>query len=237
VNLFLYAAGKSDWRNRLSSPYVAAPKGEPMGKVAVARVKYDGNWDPEPGAWGRFGRMFQWQTQFGVETRPVEMKDLAAGGEGPGVAHLTGTEAVKFTDAEVAAVKKFVEDGGVLLVDACGGAQAFNDSVRDALLGKAFPGVTGEKLPQDHPILRPAGEKDSLTPKVRAFVADASKDAGAGLSLIKAGKGFVVVSPLDVTTGLVGANAWGVAGYEPTSAQAIVRNVLLWAHGRQEGGQ
>src|SRR5207237_5346770 len=119
----LYAAGKNDWRNRLSSPYVAPPKGEPMGKVEVARVKYDGNWDPEPGAWGRMGRMFRWQTQFGVETKPIEMKELGAGSEGPAVAHLTGTAAVKFTDQEVAAVKKFVEGGGALLIDPCGGSQ------------------------------------------------------------------------------------------------------------------
>jgi hypothetical protein len=202
-----------------------------MGKVAVARIKYDGNWDPEPGAWGRFGRLFQWQTNFGVGTRPVALKDLKAG-DVP-VAHLTGTAAVRFSDEDVAAAKAFVEGGGVLLVDACGGSSTFYEGVRDGLLEKAFPGQKPQKLAENHPILVPAGEKELLVPKLRAYTAEALKDGAPGLGLMQAGKGYVVVSPLDLTEGLIGANTWGVVGYDPATAQAIVRNVLLWAHATQ----
>jgi hypothetical protein len=228
LNLFLYAAGKTELRNRLETPYVREAKGEGMGKVEVARIRYDGNWDPEPGAWGRFGRLFQWQTNFGVGTTPVALKDLKAG-DAP-VAHLTGTAAVTFSDEDVAAAKAFVEAGGVLLVDVCGGSKAFYESVRDGLLEKAFPGAKPDKPPDDHPILRPAGEKESLVPKLRAYTAEAMKEGAPSLGVMQAGKGHVVVSPLDLTEGLIGANTWGVIGYDPATAQAIVRNVLMWAH-------
>ena len=48
--------------------------------------------------------------------------------------------------------------------------------------------------------------------------------------LLKAGKGHVVVSPLDLTSGLLATNAWGIAGYDAATSQALVRNLLMWAH-------
>lgn len=37
--------------------------------------------------------------------------------------------------------------------------------------------------------------------------------------MFQAGKGHVVVSPLDPTSGLLGTNTWGIAGYEPGPAE------------------
>ena len=231
LNLVLYAAGKSDLRNRLNTPYVREPRGEGTGKVEVARLKYDGNWDPEPGAWGRFARLFRWQTNFDLSTRAVDVMALNSG-DVPEVAHLTGTAAVTFSDDEVSIVKAYVEGGGTVLIDACGGSTAFHESVRDNLLAKAFPGAKAENPPADHPLFRAAGATEPLSPKLRPYAAEALKDGAPELSVLSAGKGFVVVSPLDLTSGLVGASAWGVAGYDPDSATALVRNALLWAHGR-----
>lgn len=231
VNLFVYSAGKSGFRNRLSSPYVPEPKSEPQGVVPVARLKYEGNWDPEPGAWGRFGRVFQWQTSFATDIRPVEMKALQASTD-VRVAHLTGNALQVFTDAEVTAVRAFVENGGTLLVDACGGSAGFYESVSDGLLARAFPAAKPEKPAADHPIFVAAGEKVSLSPKLRPFTPQVLEDGTRELRIFPAGAGHVVVSPIDLTSGLLGTNTWGIAGYEPGSAQAIVRNTLLWAQAR-----
>jgi hypothetical protein len=157
VNLFLYAAGKSGFRNRLSSPYVNLPKSQPQGSVPVARLKYDGNWNP--GA-GRLGAVW---TAFPVadglfDPRPADRAEVAERSRRAGrPPH--GTAGAKFGNDDVAAVKKFVEGGGVLLVDPCGGSTAFSESVQNDLLSKAFPGVNAENVPADHPILKPAGEK------------------------------------------------------------------------------
>src|SRR5581483_1775505 len=48
VNLFVYAAGRTEMRNRLDSPYIAPPVTLPEAAMPVARVRFDGNWDPEP---------------------------------------------------------------------------------------------------------------------------------------------------------------------------------------------
>ena len=60
VNLFVYAAGKRDLRNRLDPTHVADTPGEPpLGTLRVARVQYSGGWDPEPAAWQRMARLFR----------------------------------------------------------------------------------------------------------------------------------------------------------------------------------
>ena len=229
LNIALYAAGKTDFRNRLSSPFVPEPKSEPRGTVQIARVKYEGNWDPEPGAWTRFARMFQWQTAFVAQVKPVEFAGLKEAGVE--VAHLTGNAAVKFSDADAAAARAFVEDGGTLLIDACGGSAPFFESVRDDLLARAFAGTAPEALPKDHPVFKPAGEAEAVPARARPYAVERYPTGVPELKVLAAGKGHVVVSELDLTSGLLGTNTWGIAGYDPKSSQTLVRNLLLWAHG------
>jgi hypothetical protein len=46
--------------------------------------------------------------------------------------------------------------------------------------------------------------------------------------LLSAGKGHVILLPLDVTSGLLGTGTWGIAGYEPGYAQALMKNIIFW---------
>ena len=41
--------------------------GTPQNIVPVARLKHDGDWDPEPWAWVRESRLFRRQTSIGLE--------------------------------------------------------------------------------------------------------------------------------------------------------------------------
>jgi len=50
-----------------------------------------------------------------------------------------------------------------------------------------------------------------------------------GFRIVHHGKGVVVFSPLDLTTGMLGANTWGIFGYAPGYAQDFVRNIVLWS--------
>ena len=57
VNVAVYAIGRRNFRNRLDSIYVPPPAGRVSGTIPLARLKYEGNWDPEPGAWRRIARL------------------------------------------------------------------------------------------------------------------------------------------------------------------------------------
>jgi hypothetical protein len=233
ANLFVYASGKADPRRRLSTPCVREPTAPPTATVKVARLKYNGNWEPEPGAWPRFGRYYQWETGSVPAPVPVAIADLKPG-DGP-VGHLTGTGAYDFTPAEAAALRAYVEAGGVLLIDACGGSAGFRDTVEQRLFPAAFPGVAFQPLSPDQPPLKKVadGWSDLSKPRFRPMTLERLGRSPTGVRMAQLGKGYVIESPLDLSTGLVGSNSWGVIGYQPDWCDGFVKNVLLWSQDRR----
>ena len=43
------------------------------------------------------------------------------------------------------------------------------------------------------------------------------------------GQGDIIILPLDMTSGLLGADNWGIAGYESDYALELMKNIVLWA--------
>ena len=227
ANLFLYAAGKRDLRNRLVSTYIPPVADAPGKTFRLARLRYNGNWDPEPAAWERFGRWFHLQTGYGLEVISVPIRDLNP--ETAPVAELTGTAAYDLSDAEVSAIRNYVESGGVLLADLCGGSGAFDKSLQSALF-RAFPQARSHEMPSDHLLLCASddGMEDLSRPRLRPFALDLLGNHAGLPEDIQAGRGHVIFTPLDITTGLLGTNAWGIIGYQPSYAMGLVSNTILW---------
>ncbi|HEX8913599.1 MAG TPA: DUF4159 domain-containing protein [Humisphaera sp.] len=239
ANVFAYATGNVPPRNRLDTPFVPEPAADPLATFAVARVTYGGggaegggDWDPEPGAWPRFARVFRWETGAAVDARPTAaaaMSDVAPAGVP--LAHQTGTAAADLTAAEAAGLRSYVERGGVLLVDACGGSAEFADAVERRLLPAAFPGMSlAPADPAAPPLARTQAVTDDLTQgSVRPYAAGRVSPTARPLLAGRFGRGWVVFSRLDLTTGLLGTNVWGVNGYSPAYAKGVVKNLLVWA--------
>ena len=229
LNLFLYASGKHDLRNRLETNIIPAPSGTPKLRMTVARLRYAGNWDPEPYAWTRFSRWFQLQTGYGLNVQTIDMSDLTP--QTAPVAILTGTAAYNPKPGEVDAIKKYVIAGGVLFVDVAGGTGAFEESARTKLIALAFPLNSLAALPSDHPLLNagPLGRIDLTHARLRAFTLEklgSSKDEFP--NFLSAGRGHVIFTPMDMTCGLLGTYTWGILGYEPDYSQNFIKNLLLW---------
>ncbi len=228
VNLAVYAAGLDGFRRRLATSYVPPPDFSPSGIIPVARITYSGAWDPEPGAWLRFPRWFQTETSLGITPVPTTMHDLNP--MTAPVAVLTGNAAVDFEKMDLPALRHYVDTGGILLIDSAGGSKDFIKSVREHLLPKAFPEAQTAALPASHPIL--AGG-DSCTdplpkPRLRRYASEQLKGTIPALDYLTVGKGTVIISDLDITTGLLDTNTWGITGYTPTYCQSLVKNIVLW---------
>jgi hypothetical protein len=229
LNLFLYASGKHELRNRLQTNIIAAPIETPTYKISIDRLRYAGNWDPEPYAWTRFSRWFQRQTGYGLNVQTVDMADLTP--QTAPIAILTGTAAYDPKPAEVDAIKKYVEAGGVLFVDLAGGAGAFEESARTKLFAQAFPSDFFQPLRSDHPLLNPGrpGMLDLTRPKLRSFAVEKlGNPSNEFPSSFAAGKGHVIFTPMDMTCGLLGTYTWGILGYDPDYSQGFLKNMLLW---------
>ena len=233
LNLFLYAAGKRDLRNRLDSPYVPPATAEEEGAASqpplrVARLSYGGHWNPEPGAWSRFARLFLRRTGTVLEPVTVPWAELTL--DAAPFAHLTGTARYEPTPVELAALRAYVEGGGVLLVDNCGGAGAFAVHLK-AVLGEAFPQAVLDPVRAREPFLKRGepGMVDVTRPRYRPF-ASARQGNRPGLYGFRAGDGAVLLTTLDVTSGLLHTGTWGIYGFDPDYCESLVQNLILWSH-------
>ncbi|MGE5611264.1 MAG: DUF4159 domain-containing protein [Bacillota bacterium] len=231
VNLFIYAVGKADLRHRLSSPYLPEPPEEPKRRIPLARLRYSGAWNPEPYAFMRFSRWLGYETGWRIDPTTVGLEFLKS--DAWPVAHLTGAARYELPEAEIGALRRYVEDGGVLLIDACGGSNDFDQSTQ-AMLRHAFPQSQLRPIPVDHPVLSGKGNLMIALPKPEFRPSVSGGDWS--LQILSSGKGHVIYSALDLTWGLLGMNTWGVRGYQPTYAQNLVRNVVLWAADRPKHG-
>jgi hypothetical protein len=228
TNLYAYAVGKNPPRHRLI-PRNGAVQGvvvNPTATFTVARLKHAGNWDPEPQSWPQFQQKFYEQTAATADVQSVAITDLMP----QTVAHLTGSGKLSLSPDEMDALRKYVEAGGVVLIDAFGGDPTFAASVQKELLPAAFPTATFDKPRADQPPLLKAQEvcDEIAQRRIRPFVVEHPERDGS-MAVASIGKGYVVFSPLDLTAGLLGSNSWGIAGYTPDYSNSVVKNLLVWA--------
>jgi len=241
VNLFAFAAGKGDLRHRLEPRAIPAPSAAPAATLSVARVNVGGLWDPWLGAFARFGRYLLGETSVGLamaERTPGKLNEAG----GPRVAHVYLPPGATPSDADAAALRQFVTSGGTLIVESPGATSpgagrprmpVTGDHLGSGLAG-VFPDARFEPVMESHPIVnatRPEMEK--LWPlKVRPYVIKSVGEEVPPVRVAEVGRGRVVHLPLDVSNGLLACAEWGVMGYEPGTAQGLVRNVLLWSDSR-----
>jgi len=230
LNLFIYAAGKKDFLHRVDTNFIAdAPAASPDNTIKVVRVKYPMvTWDPEPYAWKRFTNWLGWETSIGVSTQTVEMDNLGklSPSEAP-LAHLTGTSAYSVTEEQIQSLRQYVNAGGILFIDSCGGNR-FNESIK-RIVGVLAP----EPAPMEagHPMLHAgsAGMSDLGKLALRPYAQKLWGRNGGSLYDMKIGKGHVIYTMLDVTNALLGNRTWAIVGFDPPTAQQLLKNVLLWA--------
>jgi hypothetical protein len=229
LNIFLYAAGERDFRNRLDTSFVPVPQPDvpPEVTLKVARLRYAGSWDPEPYAWTRFSRKFQWATAFAANVGQVDVKDLDA--QHVQIADLTGIDAHQFSAAEHDAMRRFVQAGGVLLIDSCGGSQGFASS-QTGLLAALFPGAPPVPIAETHPLVNGTGPCMDRLSRPLSRIPGPLLDAPG---IVSFGAGHVIITPLDLTEGLLGNRTLGIRGYHPDYAWRFVKNLLLWDYNGQ----
>jgi len=230
INLYLYCTGKGSLGTRLSSLVVPAPRQSAVRTVKVGLLKFHGNWNPEPGAWNRMAQLAATDFQTNVKITTVTPEQVGTGG--CKVLVLTGTGKVTFSGSEMADIRQFLNSGGMLYANAAGGNLAFADSVQ-GLIRKLYPHSPLVNLPENSKIYTgniPGGINAAHAFYRPYYIQQMGfKKTPQLLGVKKNGRWVVVFSPQDITSGLLGTNTWGIAGYAPVSAINLTRNVLCYA--------
>jgi len=236
ANVLMYVSDMLKLRPRGVSHWPGKPKSTPSRSVKLARVKYSGDWDPEPLAYERFRRLLIDRARANIEvTSPVEAADL--GDCDAKVATMTGTRKFVLTSQESEGLKKFVEGGGMLVIDAAGGSKDFGESAELALRS-LFGRRALRRLARIAPIYNLPGMKISEVKyrreaRVSRGLRDELNLRGATLD---DGRIAVLFSKEDLTGGLVGCEAYDCAGYVPESCFEIMRNAVFYADAASKGG-
>ncbi len=230
INLYLYCTGKGSLGTRLTSLVVPPAKNTPVRSIGVGLLKFHGNWNPEPGAWKRMAKLAA--TNFQTQLKLSYVTPQGLNNKPCKVAVLTGTGDVTFSSTEIADVRKFINSGGMLYANAAGGNMAFADSVQ-SLIRKLFPHTPLVSLPGRSRIYIgnvPGGINASHAVYRRYYIQQMGyKKTPQLLGVKKNGRWVVIFSQQDITSGLLGTNTWGIAGYAPASAVNLTRNVLCYA--------
>jgi len=242
ANIAAYATGREklgDKLDRVELPPVteraAAEREIPRGAVRLARLAHTGDYDCDVHALHNVAVLLRDKANIDVV---AQEKELCADDPrlfGYPVCFITGHHKFTLTEKETAALKLYLQRGGVLIAEPCCGEKDFEESFR-ALIKSMFPDSELKPLPAKHPIYTGEIGVDLGELKYRQVLAAELKARGTTRPPVEAitidGRACVLFSPYDFTCGLEGDNPYDCRGYVTEDAKKLALNLFLYAISR-----
>ncbi|NQU25069.1 MAG: DUF4159 domain-containing protein [Candidatus Nealsonbacteria bacterium] len=241
MNLLFYATDLGTLQGKFASILPDTPAAKPREtEIKIARVKFSPADAANPRDWNAATLCWQKYAPYAmhvtggklVEVPPVslgtdDLKDVR-------LLHLTGRHRLHLSDAQRAALKKYVDAGGTLLVDAYAGSSEFATSARGEL--EAIFG-TLEPLPADHLLAEGRFEGGAdLSDRIRLKLparqllrrrGEESRGQKLLIARVK-NRPAVIYSEFDLSAAMAGIENYRSLGYKPASARKIVGNLLAF---------
>ena len=233
-NILRYATFGRPFPGRLT-PYFGNPTAPPPQQtISVARLRHGGDWWADPNALQHLSAALAADCGLGIDEKPA-VSAAGARRSKARVLYLTGHDFQPPSRNGRLQLKSFLVSGGTLIASACCGRQAFDDAFRpfaENLFGAdAFRAID----PQDPLItgaFAPGVARSTLKPliKPRIGALEGQRFEWPELFGVKHKDRWVVIySPLDINCGISGHACATCVGYAQDDAEAIVRNLLLYA--------
>lgn len=200
-------------------------------KFRVGQVQHEGDWSPDPvglqNLLDTVGQTTSIKLSFATEPVKVDAEDLA---RFPFI-YMTGHDDFTWNESQVAAMRRFLDNGGFMLADACCGRQKFDAAFRREM-AKVFSGAAGfQVLPPAHPIYQVQNNIKSVR-YTEAAVARGGATRGDQPRLEGAtvrGRLAVVYSPVALNVGWRVKPIPYAVGYDPKSSLDLGVNTVVYA--------
>jgi hypothetical protein len=240
INVLAYATNR-EVKSKEEMFRIAAPKPTTKradrGTIYVAKLRHPGGCNAAPMALVNLLETAagdELKLRTAAEARLIEVTDESLFDYHLVFIHGRGT--FRFTDAERAQLKTYIERGGMLVGDSICTSQAFIDAFRREMQA-IFPESKLEAIPADDPMLTPAYGGHSLATVRRRDpqrgsgpLASAIQTVPPSLEGIKFDDRWgVVFSQYDLSCALEKRQAMECRGYVPADAARIGLNLLLYS--------
>ena len=229
ANMITYCLANYQLGRALSTEKVYFQKDEKTrDELVFGQVMHDGDWDPDPSAVMNLlkyvGKNSTMEVQFkraNVDLRKVDAFQYP-------FLYMTGHKDFHFTNEEINALRSYLRNGGLLLVDSCCGRAAFDRAFRREMK-RALPTKDLQRLPTSHPVYRSRHVISSAkyTDMVRQSQPDMTAPSLEGISL--GGVLCVVYSPYDMGCGWEEMVHPYSKGYHAPDALKLGLNVLTYS--------
>lgn len=196
--------------------------------VVFAQIRTSGVWNTEPGGANNLLRFMKKnlsvKANYQVRTVRLDADPLA----NYSFLYLSGISDFSFSEAEQAALRAYLQNGGYLLIDNSLGLDEFRTAAYRELK-RLYPDRALEKIPKDHPLYQQGPfklETVRYTPAVRAKYPALAAPVLEGL---KIGDDYnVICSPFDLAAGWQGDDHPMSYGYEPGDALQLGANLVTY---------
>jgi len=204
----------------------------PTAEFVLAQVKHEGAWNAHPGAARSLLAKLQQRSSIPVNLRRLSVDPVKDDLSPYPFLYFTGLDDFVLTPEAAAKLKAYVENGGTLLINNGLGLASFHQAVLREI-PKLAPGKQLRQLAPDHPLFSSLHKITRVT-----YTPVLEKDKGAELKgqpylfAVTFGdeqRARIVYSPYDLEAGWHEVYYPLVRGYDPTSAQQIGMNIIMYA--------
>jgi len=237
VNIIAYATNRELVSKLDRPPALAADVGDNAARSAIeiARLRHTGGWDAAPNALRHLQGSLSKLGYLMATTSPNVPATDEALRQYP-IAYMHGRKNFAFNQAERDGLRSYLENGGVLIADACCGSTQFDASFRD-MIEKTF-GKPLERIPVTHEIFNMAQLGHDVRSVSRRIP---TTTQGGSLSVeesigepilegLKINDRYVVLySKYDISCALEQQNTQTCAGYSRLDAARLAANMVIYA--------
>ena len=231
-NIVLYSGGGNPPPGRFSSAMKQASQPPPAKRfINVARLKYAGDYDVCPLAIDRLSRTL-------ARSLPVALKELPAGDASkqidPSITllWLTGNVPPRFSEAELENIRKYLRNGGTLLIDPAIGRSDFYAAAKKIVEDLFGPQAVSPMQPDDGIITGNFADGVGADLRKVRLTRKAGPDTQPGppqFETVKLNNRLaVVLSAQGLTCGIEGNPCFENIGYITDDARKIALNITLY---------
>jgi pimeloyl-ACP methyl ester carboxylesterase len=230
INLLSYATSERAWaRNAAHSMQFVDDAKNNGGKIFITQVIYNGEWKTRSQGLSVLLRQFNHRTGVPVkfDRRELRLTDPKLA-DSP-VLYMHGHEDFVLTPDEVAALREYLKNGGLLMAEACCGRQDFTNAfVRE--MRKVLPGQTLEPVPPESPLYSIPNKiaQVGVTPALEAKLGQPAM-APKLLGILQQGHYSVVFSPYGLIAGWEMSPDPYSLSLDTSGALTLGENLLMYA--------